>query len=217
VDALALLWRESVWGQADTNRLTAREDSGEKCQLTELAPAACTRPRSAVRPPARLRAKRFGEVRRSFSGGGNRIRDAAMPTQRLSGMRVATATRYVPIASSLALVSVRRHYRSPCKGSFALSVQDATASRCDGTAASRCDLSRVGVNTRRGHAARRTRASMPSTPRPRLKDTAVRRSFTRRRKQEIGEAILPRLFRPCVFEATSQYRRFEPVAHVAAN
>ena len=36
-------------------------------------------------------------------------------------------------------------------------------------------------------------------------------------KPEIGEAIPPRLFRPCVLDATNQHRRFEPAAHVAAN
>jgi class 3 adenylate cyclase len=36
-------------------------------------------------------------------------------------------------------------------------------------------------------------------------------------EQEIGEAIPPRLFRPCVLEATNQRRRFEPEAHNVAN
>jgi hypothetical protein len=49
------------------------------------------------------------------------------------------------------------------------------------------------------------------------KATAVRRSFMRRRKQEIGGAIPPRLFRPCVLDVPNQRRRFEPAAHVAAN
>jgi hypothetical protein len=65
------------YGQADTNRLTAREDSGEACQLTELAPAARTRPRSAVRPPE-------SDSRRSNANAAtrwraSRDRDAACP------------------------------------------------------------------------------------------------------------------------------------------
>jgi hypothetical protein len=36
-------------------------------------------------------------------------------------------------------------------------------------------------------------------------------------EQEIGGAIPPRLFRPCVLVATSRLQRVEPAAHVAAN
>jgi len=49
------------------------------------------------------------------------------------------------------------------------------------------------------------------------KATAACRSSTRRRELEIGVAIPPRLFRPCVLAAMNERRRFEPVAHVAAN
>ena len=70
--------------KADTDRLTAREDSGEHASS-----------RSWRQRPARVLATR--------SGHRSRICDAAMPTQRLAGVRVATATRHVLVAVGAAL------------------------------------------------------------------------------------------------------------------
>ena len=85
------------------------------------------------------------------------------------------------------LGSVQGDYRVSVQGYWVLTLIG--ASRLSRVGAR--SLTHVGACPRRGRAAWRTRASMPSTPRPRLESTAVRRSFMRRRKLEIGGAIHP--------------------------
>jgi hypothetical protein len=149
-------------GQGDTDRLTAREDSGEHAssQSWRQRSAHVLAARSGHRPA--FARKRFGEVRRSLGEGGNRIRDAAMPTQRLAGVRVATATRYALVAPPLTPVGAIDRLRvgaialalvraSPltlvgAKGTIACRGTGLTRVRARKAVVCRCDgLARVGA------------------------------------------------------------------------
>ena len=104
VGALALQWRESVWRSGRYGSPDRARRLWGACQLTELAPAAGTRPRSAVRPPE-------SDSRRS---------NANAATHRPATRHAAWRTRAsMPSASSRVSSHSTMILRDPCRTEFA--------------------------------------------------------------------------------------------------
>ncbi len=108
--------------------------------------------------------------------------------RRFPGVQVVTATPRVLVSIGANSLS-----RVGCDGADACWCKRTDGGRCNRSNSCRCD-------PRRGHAAWRTRVSMPSTPRSR----------------KLAERFLLRVFRPCVPVAMIQLWRFEPGADAAS-